>query len=246
MVSFKNIFLLGVTLLSVTLAIPASYPVDLSVTDRATLLEGKSYVVESVVRSVEDNTDSTSLTKRAGRMTLQWSPQGRFLFLLGASFPQAVIDGFYGLGEGGPAKALLSNFHEWFSQNQLLHQRAWLLFVGSSKGGVYGKAGGAIVNDFGFAFDTARFYSASDIQDLLDAIYAWATQNGGIVQVIARPNGFFDPGIIGAGQKRDVEERSRGNTCPNNTNLLQYATEDVSTDIDINRDIRWVGECDEA
>lgn len=85
------------------------------------------------------------------------------------------------------------------------------------------------------------------MQDLLEAINAWATQGGSIVQVIARPNGFFDLPTIGAGgSKRDVqfEARARSNQCPANTDLLRYATQDVP-DIDINNDIRWSAECDE-
>ena len=63
----------------------------------------------------------------------------------------------------------------------------------------------------------------------------------------ARPNNFFDLAAIGAEpQKRDMllENRSRTNQCPAVDNILQYATIDVP-DVDINRDIRWAGECDQ-
>lgn len=64
--------------------------------------------------------------------------------------------------------------------------------------------------------------------------------NLGTVQVIFRPNGFFDLASIGAAaRKRGVllEERSRGNQCPAIDNILQCATLD-SPNVDINRDIR--------
>jgi hypothetical protein len=85
-----------------------------------------------------------------------------------------------------------------------------------------------------------------DLQDLLEVIHAWAAQAGSTVQVIARPNDFFDLATIGAGgSKRDIGlvTRARGNECPAQTDLLQYGTEDVP-DIDINHDMRWGGECD--
>jgi hypothetical protein len=57
---------------------------------------------------------------------------------------QGVLDGLYGLGEAGPAKALMENFREYISAHQLDHPRAFLLFVVARKGGVYGKGAGAI------------------------------------------------------------------------------------------------------
>jgi hypothetical protein len=179
-------------------------------------------------------------------MALQWSPQGRIFFMLGAGFPQGVIDNLYSLGEGGPAKALLDNFHSWLVNNMQGHQRAWILFTQAVKGGIYGKAGGVIQSDFGFGIQTQTglFPTAGDLQDLLTVINAWATQNGGTVAVTAQPNNFFDLATIGAGQtRRGLETRSRGNTCPANLNLLQYATKDVQTSININRDFRWAGSC---
>ncbi|CAJ2506458.1 Uu.00g005880.m01.CDS01 [Anthostomella pinea] len=248
MVSFKRIFFFGAALTSLANAIPAGSPPGSSLSSRATSLNNEGPSVDVVARSVDTGDDSgaTAKRQRRGRMTLQWSPQGRIFFLLGASFPQSIIDGFYGLGEAGPAKGLLDEFHQWLLQNQAAHRRAWLLFLPSTKGGVYGKAGGAIANDFGFGLSTSQFPTAQDLQDLLDAITAWASQAGSVVQALARPNGFFDPAQIGAGQKRDVEERSRTNTCPADMNLLQYATEDVSVDVDIANDFRWGGECDES
>ncbi|KAI1179826.1 hypothetical protein F4777DRAFT_401215 [Nemania sp. FL0916] len=243
MVSFKKLFFVGAALFGAASAIPAPSPLNSALSQRNVLSERDNTIVDTVSRSVSGE-EGDHLVKRAGRMTLQWSPQGRIFFLLGASFPQAVQDSFYSLGEGGPAKALLDNFHGWISSNQLSHTRAFLLFVGSQKGGVYGKSGTEIAaHDFGFGLATSQFPSAADLQDLLDAIHSWASQAGGLVQVLARPNGFFDPAMIGAGEKRSLEERSRGNTCPSNTNILKYATVDVS-DVDINKDIRWAGECD--
>lgn len=58
--------------------------------------------------------------------------------------PQSVLDSLYGLGEAGPAKALMENFSQFISDRQLNYPRAWLLFIGAKKGGVYGKGVGAI------------------------------------------------------------------------------------------------------
>ncbi len=102
-------------------------------------------------------------------------------------------------------------------------------------------------NTFGFAFQTANAPTQAQMQFLLVAINDWATQGGGLMQEIARPNGFLDLAAIGAGQKKkrdvDVEPRSRGNTCPANEDILQYATIDVP-DLNLNVDLRWGGTCD--
>ncbi|OTA94370.1 hypothetical protein M434DRAFT_10762 [Hypoxylon sp. CO27-5] len=146
--------------------------------------------------------------------------------------------------QGAPGKALLENFHQWLLKNAWDYRAAFSVFERATvRGGLYEKAAGAVANDFGFAVFTVTLPSATELQALLKAINAWASQAGGIVQVISRENNFFDPSAIGAGQKRDVEARSRGNACPANTDILKYATLAVSTDININRDIRFAGEC---
>lgn len=101
-----------------------------------------------------------------------------------------------------------------------------------------------ISHTYGFAIQTATQPALGDLQALLTAISDWA---GGTVQVISRANGFFSPEQIGGAlRKREVllKERSRTNQCIAVDNILQYATVDVPG-IDINRDIRWGGECDE-
>ncbi|KAH9900213.1 hypothetical protein F4778DRAFT_782323 [Xylariomycetidae sp. FL2044] len=223
MVSFKNLLVLGTALLAGVNAIPWE-------TSGEHLLRARSQVDECK-RDIK------------GRMTIQHSQQGRVLFLLGARFPQAVIDSFYGLGEGGPAKALLATFQEFIEAR---HQNLEQHFIdATSAGGVYGKgAGGDVANDYGFGFQFAAATTAAQLQDIVDAIREWASQGGGLVQVIQRPNGFFDPATIGAGEaRRKLRPRSRGDQCPANTDLLQYATVDVEIDIDINKNIRWAGEC---
>ncbi|KAI0834150.1 hypothetical protein F5Y06DRAFT_307106 [Hypoxylon sp. FL0890] len=242
MVSFKKFFLLGVALFNAINAIPTPSLTDLSLADRDALLEGKS-VVANFARDEVD--ESTELDKRAGHMTLQWSPQGCIVFLLGAIIPQGIHDGLVEqLGEGAPGKALLENFNKWLLKNALDYRAAFSVFERAAvRGGVYGKAAGDIANDFGFAVVTLAHPSRTELQALLKAISAWGSQAGGLVQVIARDNNFYDPSTIGAGKKRDVKARSRGNTCPANTDLLKYATKAVSTDIDINRDIRFAGAC---
>ncbi|KAI1414299.1 hypothetical protein F5Y13DRAFT_159266 [Hypoxylon sp. FL1857] len=244
MVSFKKLFLLGGALFNVANAVPAPALTDLSLVDRAAPHEDRSVVANFARNEV----DSTGLEKRAGRMTLQWSPQGRIVFLLGAALPQGILDSFTEtLGEGGPSKALLENFHQWLLNNALNYRVAFsVLERATVRGGVYGKAAGAIATDFGFAVVTLAQPSTSELQALLKAISAWGSQGGGIVQVISRANNFYDPSSIGAGQKRDVEARSRGNSCPANTDILKYATLSVSPDININRDIRFAGECNFA
>ncbi|KAI2633332.1 hypothetical protein GGS21DRAFT_491056 [Xylaria nigripes] len=251
MVSLKKLFLFGVAILGVASALPALPSPNSALSRRDAFVEKDAHPIDATAISVtEGEEDSALIHKRGGRMTLQWSPQGRIFFLLGAKFPQSVVDSLYGLGEGGPAKVLLKHFQDWLFQNRQNHQRAFLLFkiLKITGGGVYGKAGDEIGNDFGFALVTGSLPTAGDIQKLLEAITAWASMDGSLVQVLARPNGFFNPSNIGAGElaKRDVEERSRDNTCPASMDLLKYATKDVATDIDINRDIRWAGECDEA
>ncbi|OTA67709.1 hypothetical protein K449DRAFT_461694 [Hypoxylon sp. EC38] len=228
MVSFKKLFSLGAALFSVINAIPSPTLSDLSLVDRSAPQQGKSGVVSLVRNEINK---PTALDKRAGRMTLQWSPQGRIVFLLGAALPQGIVDGLREtLGEGAPGKALLENFHQWLLKNAWDYRAAF-------------SAAGAVANDFGFAVFTVTLPSATELQALLKAINAWASQAGGIVQVISRENNFFDPSAIGAGQKRDIKARSRGNACPANTDILKYATLAVSTDININRDIRFAGEC---
>lgn len=105
---------------------------------------------------------------------------------------------------------------------------------------------------FGFGLQTANLPTTQELQNILDAINAWVSEVASGLVVIERPNDFFDLSQIGAApSKRDngaenaaeLEKRSRTNQCPAKTDLLQYINGDVP-DLDINREIRWAGQCD--
>ena len=85
------------------------------------------------------------------------------------------------------------------------------------------------------------------VNDIRDTITQWAQQAGGVVQNILRPNGFYDSRAIGAGaggvfQDHQLRPRTRVDECHEPVDLLKYATRDMPF-IDINRNIRWGGEC---
>lgn len=97
----------------------------------------------------------------------------------------------------------------------------------------------------GFGLVTGHFPTSDQLEALVNLVKDYAKQGGGLVQVISRPNNFFDPSAIGAGAaKRDVEldRRSRDNKCPADTNLWKYLASNVP-DFDPNRDLRWAGTC---
>ena len=100
---------------------------------------------------------------------------------------------------------------------------------------------------FGFLLQTATVPSGIARDAIVNAIRAWASRDDGLVEVLSRPNDYIDLAAIGAGQmKRDVlhiEARSRGNGCPADIDILQYATEDVP-DLDLNNQIRWAEVCE--
>ena len=65
------------------------------------------------------------------------------MLILPQKLPTAVLDGLYGLGEAGPAKALADDFSKWLHEKSLFS--ATLIWdTALKKGGVYGKAGGVI------------------------------------------------------------------------------------------------------
>ena len=78
-----------------------------------------------------------------------------------------------------------------------------------------------------------------DTQAIINAFVNWAQQDGGVVQVIQRVNGFFNPANVGLGNKRRrgdsaLEERTRTDFCPNQSkDILQYMTSDDMDTIDI-------------
>lgn len=82
-------------------------------------------------------------------------------------------------------------------------------------------------------------------QQIVAAFINWAQHDGGIVQVIQRANGFFNPSAVGLSKKRRrgdtaLEERTQTNYCPSQSkNVVQYMTSD-NTDT---ADIRLVALC---
>ncbi|MCJ1268324.1 hypothetical protein MMC22_008212 [Lobaria immixta] len=190
---------------------------------------------------------------RRGRMTLQWSTQGRIMFLVCANLPTAILDAYFGgIGTREFGEAILQNFRQWLDERTTDADglSTWWNFLSAEKGGVFG-VGGTRSDIFGFGLQTA-ILPEYELQEILDAINAWASEVASDLQVIPRPNDFFDLSKIGAApSKRDngaknvaeLEKRSRTNQCPAKTDLLQYVNGDVP-DLDINREIRWAGECD--
>jgi len=82
---------------------------------------------------------------------------------------------------------------------------------------------------------------AADLAGLVDAIRRFAEQDGGVVTIIQRANGFFNPTNIGAGIALD--KRTRNDNCPALIDLLQYTTADVPQDLDYNTSLKWLDPC---
>ncbi|KAL8949581.1 MAG: hypothetical protein Q9222_004317 [Ikaeria aurantiellina] len=230
MVALKNLFLLGAAAASV-FAAPAANPVTL----------------ENGVEAVEPKPLEARVN---GRMTLQRSLGGQFLFLLGGELPAAVLQSFYALGPAGPARALLNEFSIWLHQAGPNYNIALNALNGNTArvGGVVGKGiQDAVGNLYGFGIYFTNYPGMGVVANIEDAIVEWASKDGGLIQTIGRPNNFYDPNMIGAGgtKKRDteLEERSRTDTCPADTNILKYANFDVPDNLDINKNIRWGGIC---
>lgn len=241
MVSFKKLFALGAGLANLVNAVPAPAPGDVSLSARAA-------AAEPVVPSF----DVGHLEKRdRGRMTLQWSPQGRFMFLLGANLPLA-LEHIYteGKGQGGIAQALLREFWNWIEietnhgtvDPNGVTRATNLLIHDAREGSVYGRQGFGTIGDYGFAFITTYTPSAEQLQDVVDTIRTWATQGGGVIEVVQRANDFFNPAQIGAGTV--LERRFRNDKCVKAESILKYAERDVAIDIDFNKMVRWAGTCD--
>lgn len=187
-------------------------------------------------------------------MLLQWAPQGRIMFLVCANLPNAVLDSMYsGLGPRQFGEAILENFLNWLyaKATEPDYARLYVDLSTAEKGGVFGVGAGR-TDIFGFGLDITYLPTEHELQEFLDVISAWVSEVASGLQVIERPNNFFDLAQIGAApSKRDngaenvaeLEKRSRTNQCPAKTDLLQYVNGDVP-DLDINREIRWAGQCD--
>ncbi|KAI1137653.1 hypothetical protein F5Y05DRAFT_387848 [Hypoxylon sp. FL0543] len=244
MVSFKKLFTLGAALFSIANALPSpDARTDVSLAKRDAPPENESAAVDSAVSEAEEPAHIERRTK--SRMTLQWSKSGTIVFLTGTRLPAAIVDSLSeSLGQGGVSKALLQSFHAWLIQNAKTHKSAFTTFeLLTTRGGIFGKQP-SILDDIGFALTYSKF-PLKKIQYMLEAIYDWASEGGNLVQVIARPDNFFDLKLVG-GSKRDIEDlkaRSKGNKCPANVDILKYAA-DVATNINLNQDFRFAGECD--
>ncbi|KAI0012975.1 hypothetical protein F4779DRAFT_643090 [Xylariaceae sp. FL0662B] len=251
MLSLKKLFFLAATLATCAHAVPAAVPEEMSLSSRGSAEDSTMNVAEVRMadREVTGSKDVDKRNPRKGRMTVQWSRQGRFVFLLGADFPQAVVHSFYGTGEGSPAKALLQNFLDWFTKQHDAGRIGFQEFVqltdAPTMGALYGKGTAlAADSDFGFGFqlDPARMNVFLNAQNMANTIKDWASQSNGRVDLIERANDFIDLSLLGAGAERPTK-RSRDNKCPANTDLLKYGTKSVSTDPNLNKSLRFAGKC---
>lgn len=118
---------------------------------------------EVEVRGVEARANS--------RMTLQWSPEGRVMFLTGlvslngiyrarcamsngiegvvlihaqAQLPTGILDALYATGTAGPAKVMTENFRQYLISQGQAGLRALNLFYLANRGGVYGAGTGDV------------------------------------------------------------------------------------------------------
>ena len=149
-----------------------------------------------------------------------------------------MIGGVYGKGSGSDL-GYLSPVS--LSHSLLLQIHSTYLLNGSNLFG------------FGISFNTVPL-GQGVVDEIRQAIIGWAQRGGGIVQNLPRPNGFFNPNAIGAGGAKlkikrsvdtgetELERRSRTDQCPNEGDLLRFATVDAP-DVDIERDVRWGGTC---
>ncbi|KAK9412994.1 hypothetical protein SUNI508_12189 [Seiridium unicorne] len=141
-----------------------------------------------------------------------------------------MMNSFYALGGGGPAKALLDTFADTISDPNVFD----VVTVNQKMGGVYGKGDERTEEKTGSATQPARNAPLVDIKTVL------------------KSNDFFSLEAVGAGGLRMkkssefVEARSRINQCPAAQNLLQYIVGQVQVDIDIDNSIGWAGQCDKA
>ncbi|KAK8054554.1 hypothetical protein PG994_009621 [Apiospora phragmitis] len=239
MVSFKKILFLGATLMASVHALPTS--------DAALAHPQPESSSEEAFASGD-----LDIAKRAsGRQMLQWSPSGTLVYLIGGpmqaitQLPAELQNLIAEHSEGTPAQMLLYNWVEWVKGHLPQYRGAYNLYldhlfgVGAQIGAVYGQ--GQAANLWGFGFHFPQQPSAADLQNLRDAITAWGRQDGGVVGVLQRANGFFNPADIGAGVPG---KRSRDDTCPKPVNVRKYASRDVPEDLDFKRVTRWAGMCD--
>ncbi|KAI1079825.1 hypothetical protein F5B20DRAFT_542568 [Whalleya microplaca] len=242
MVSFKKLVSFGAMLAACVNAIPAVIPAETSLLTWA--LDKDSTVNNAVTRMVDrDVSDSNDdVAKRENSaMLVQYSRQGRILFLLRSNLPQSIIDSLYTVGQAGPAKVLLDQFLAWIDAHD--HPLANFIRYAERLGGVYGKGGGDSANDFGFGIQlSARTIAGLNIKDVAEAVKEWASQNNAVVKLVERANDFIDFATIGAGELK-LKARSRTATCPDLGSLLKYASGNIVLGMDLNRNFRWGGKC---
>ncbi|KAH9883340.1 hypothetical protein F4778DRAFT_789528 [Xylariomycetidae sp. FL2044] len=234
MVCLKNILVVGASLLSFASAAPTD-----ALHDEASPASVRALVDAAPRHDAADSREVDIAARVAGRMTLQWSPQGRIVFLLGFQLPQPVLDSLQGLGAAGPARALFNEFRTWLGANAGMWTRT--TFDGATAtGGIYGRGDASVQNDYGFGIQLAPA-DAGQVGDIVDNIARWASQFGGLVQRIQRSDDFVDQGIIGSGGSKKL--RSRSDTCPAYIGLLKYATGTIPDDLDINKNFAAGGTC---
>ncbi|KAL9630068.1 MAG: hypothetical protein Q9204_004913 [Flavoplaca sp. TL-2023a] len=217
---------------------------------KRTLFWGLALAVSARVgiASPTPNVDETApaLDKRqGGRSTLQFSPQGRFLFTLAFNIPPAIYDSLTSSG-ANVANQLAYDFKDWCRPNNF---DAWSLLDSAESvfGGIWSKqAGGG--STFGIVF---QYFADPDLPFGFDlatirgAFEAWTKQDGGSINAIERANNFIDLVSIGATfphPASKVKPRSQEPYCPTeNKDLLQYAVGDKNVEEDLRYiDLCWV------
>ncbi|RHZ47119.1 uncharacterized protein CDV56_103958 [Aspergillus thermomutatus] len=197
---------------------------------------------------VHEVRDVSALEQRAlGPMTLQWSPQGRFLFMAGLQLQQGIYDAFFSssVGINGLGRVMLRNFRDYLEQ-QIAFERvsllAWDFVHKALEGGIVDATPFSNNGyDVGFAIFAKEGKTPTEevINAVITIIRRWAEANSGSLTVTQAANGFIDPQKVGA---TPVTKRGRVATCPSGINLLKYAKRAVS-DINPNKDLRWSGHC---
>ncbi|KAL9036947.1 MAG: hypothetical protein Q9214_005912, partial [Letrouitia sp. 1 TL-2023] len=114
------------------------------ITERGVTLQARAFPHED--SSTAANIEPKGIEARdSSRMTLQWSPQGRVMFLCGLHiFPKGVLDSLYETGASGPARVLIENFRQYLIGLGQPGLTALNLFYTANRGGVYGKGTGDI------------------------------------------------------------------------------------------------------
>ncbi|RHZ43359.1 ankyrin repeat domain-containing protein [Aspergillus thermomutatus] len=196
MVLIKKLFLLFATFTSV-IALPN--PAQILPSEKDISMDGLE---------VHDVRDVSALEQRAlGPMTLQWSPQGQFLFMAGLQIPQGIYDAFFSSSIGINDFAAAEFYMRHALEGGIMNITPF-----SNNGydvgfGIFAKDGVSLTQEV--------------VNAMITVIRRWAEANSGSLTVIQAANGFIDPAQIGA---TPTTKRGRVATCPSGINLLKPGT----------------------